>query len=48
VVVTRFGAFDTNFATGAAIIPRNYGEGIISNLRISKTFGFGTERRSTA
>ena len=51
VVVTKFGAFDTNPAVGAAIIPRNYGQGpgaIISNLRISKTFGFGTERRSTA
>ena len=51
VIVTKFGAFDTNPATGAVIIPRNYGEGpgaIISNLRISKTFGFGAERRSTA
>lgn len=51
VVITRFGAFDTNPAVGAVLIPRNYGEGsgvIISNLRISKTFGFGSERRSTA
>ncbi|HXI22993.1 MAG TPA: carboxypeptidase regulatory-like domain-containing protein [Pyrinomonadaceae bacterium] len=51
VIITKFGAFDTNPAAGATIIPRNYGQGpgaIISNLRISKTFGFGGERRSTA
>ena len=51
VIITKFGAFDTNPAPGTPIIPRNYGEGpgaIISNLRISKTFGFGAERRSTA
>lgn len=51
VVVTRFGTFDTNPAAGAVIIPRNYGQGpgaIISNLRISKTFGFGSERQSAA
>jgi hypothetical protein len=51
VVVTRFGTFDTNPAPGAEIIPRNYGQGsgaIISNLRVSKTFGFGSERRSAA
>jgi len=51
VIVTKFGAFDTNPAPGVPIIPRNYGQGpgaIISNLRVSKTFGFGAERRSTA
>lgn len=51
VIVTQFGAFDTNPAPGAVIIPRNYGQGpgaIISNLRVSKTFGFGTERRAAA
>lgn len=51
VIITKFGAFDTNPATGAVIIPRNYGQGpgaIISNLRISKTFGFGSERQSAA
>jgi carboxypeptidase family protein len=51
VVVTKFGAFDTNPAVGAVIIPRNYGQGpgaIISNLRISKSFGFGGERQSAA
>ncbi len=51
VIVTPFGAFDTNPATGAVLIPRNYGQGpgaIISNLRVSKTFGFGSERQSAA
>ena len=49
VVFTRFGNFDTNPLPGAAIIPRNYGHGpgsIITNLRVSKTIGFGTERRA--
>ena len=51
VVVTKFGAFDPNPTAGEVIIPRNYGQGpgaLISNLRISRTFGFGGERRSTA
>jgi hypothetical protein len=51
VVITKFGAFDPNPVAGEVIIPRNYGQGpgsIVSNLRISKTFGFGGERRSTA
>src|SRR2546421_1804587 len=51
VVVTRFGAFDPNPVAGEQIIPRNYGQGpgsIISNLRVSKTFGFGGERQRTA
>src|SRR5262249_27068709 len=51
VVVTKFGTFDTNPAAGVPIIPRNFGQGpgaIISNLRVSKTFGFGSERRSAA
>ncbi len=51
VVFTRYGIFDTNPAPGAVVIPRNFGQGpgaIISNLRVSKTFGFGGERRTTA
>src|SRR5438874_12122049 len=51
VVVTKFGAFHPNPTAGEVIIPRNYGQGpgaLISNLRISRTFGFGGERRSTA
>lgn len=50
VVVTRFGALDPNPGVGAAIIPRNFGRGpgaITSVLRLSKTFGFGTERTTT-
>src|SRR5437016_7131944 len=51
VVVTKFGAFDPNPVAGEQIIPRNYGQGpgsIISNLRVSKTFGFGGERQATS
>jgi len=51
VVITKFGAFDPNPTAGEVIIPRNYGQGpgaLISNLRVSRTFGFGGERRSTA
>jgi len=51
VVITKFGAFDTNPVAGAQIIPRNFGQGpgsMIANLRVSKTIGFGPERRSTS
>jgi hypothetical protein len=51
IIITRFGAFDPNPGLGAQIIPRNFGNGpgvITSNLRVSKTFGFGGERRTTA
>jgi hypothetical protein len=51
VVITKFGAFDTNPAAGAQIIPRNFGQGpglVIANLRLSKTFGFGPERRAAS
>jgi hypothetical protein len=47
VVVTRFGAFDPNPVAGQQIIPRNFGTGpafFTTNLRISKTWGFGGER----
>ena len=50
VVVTRFGAFDPNPEPGQAIIPRNFGTGpsfFTTNLRISKTWGFGGERTVT-
>jgi Carboxypeptidase regulatory-like domain/TonB dependent receptor len=51
VIVTRFGAFDPNPTAGEVIIPRNFGNGpgsIASNLRVSRTFGFGGERRAPA
>jgi hypothetical protein len=47
VVVTRFGTFDTNPTDGQQIIPRNFGTGpafFTTNVRISKTWGFGGER----
>jgi hypothetical protein len=51
VIVTKFGAFDPNPTLGAIIIPRNYGSGpgsLTANMRVSKTFGFGGERRAAA
>lgn len=50
VIVTKFGAFDPNPTLGEKIIPRNYGNSpgsIITTLRVSKTWGFGGERKST-
>jgi hypothetical protein len=49
IVCTAFGDFNLNPAPGAAIIPRNYGNGpsyFSLNLRLAKTWGFG-ERTST-
>ncbi|MCU1265612.1 MAG: Cna protein B-type domain protein [Acidobacteria bacterium] len=51
VVVTRWGAFDPNPTAGEQIIPRNFGSGpgsISTNLRVSKTFGFGKETSTAA
>src|SRR5204862_5418071 len=51
VVFTKSGNFDTNPLPGATIIPRNYAQGpgsLIANVRLSKTIGFGTERRAAA
>jgi hypothetical protein len=51
VIVTSFGAFDPNPTAGSVIIPRNYGRGpgsLTANLRVSKTWGFGSERRAAA
>jgi len=48
VVFTRWGAFDTDPLPGQTIIPRNWGDGpgqFTVNLRLSRTFGFGGERR---
>jgi hypothetical protein len=49
VVFTKYGNFDTNPLPGATIIERNYAQGpgsLIANIRLSKTIGFGTERRA--
>ncbi len=45
VVWTSYGALDTDPIAGQTIIPRNYGRGpgeFTLNLRLSKTFSFGT------
>jgi len=49
IIITKFGAFDPNPLPGTAIIERNYGSGpgaLTTNLRVSKTWGFGGERRA--
>jgi hypothetical protein len=46
---TPFGNFKLNFAPGDVMIPRNFGQGPGSttvNLRVSKTWNFGSESRS--
>ncbi len=51
VIVTKFGAFDPNPTVGSLIIPRNFGSGpgsLTANLRVSKTWGFGSERRAAS
>ncbi|HEU4768891.1 MAG TPA: hypothetical protein VFS77_16015, partial [Pyrinomonadaceae bacterium] len=48
---TPFGNFKLNFAPGDVMIPRNFGEGPGSttvNLRVSKTWSFGSEGGSNA
>lgn len=51
VMRTAYGIFDLSPLPGQALIPRNYGSGpgqFTINMRVSKTFSFGGERRSTA
>ena len=51
VVSTLYGLFNASPAPGAAIIPRNYGDGpgmFSVNLRLSRTFGFGEPTSSAA
>lgn len=51
VVQTAFGCFDTLPQAGQAVIPVNYVTGpgrFTFNLRLSKTFGFGQKKESTA
>lgn len=48
---TPFGNFKLNFVPGDLMIPRNFGEGPSStsvNLRVSKTWAFGSEAGSNA
>jgi hypothetical protein len=47
LIPTRYGLLDPNPSAGEMLLSRNYGRGpgqITMNLRVSKTFGFGTER----
>jgi hypothetical protein len=51
VVITKWGAFDLDPNGAGQIIPRNFGEGpgsLSTNLRLSKSFGFGKENNATA
>jgi hypothetical protein len=51
IVCTRFGNFNLNPAPNEEIIARNYGNGpafFTVNLRVSRTFGFGTVGTSKA
>jgi hypothetical protein len=51
VIVTKFGTFDPNPTVGSLIIPRNFGSGpgsLTANMRVSKTWGFGSERRAAS
>jgi hypothetical protein len=50
VRMTPFGAFDLNPQPGETIVPRDYltGAGLVSlNLRLARTFGFGSKTGST-
>lgn len=51
MIVTKFGTFDPNPTLVSQIIPRNFGQGpgsLIANLRVSKSWGFGSEKRAAA
>jgi hypothetical protein len=50
VVITPFGAFDTNPMPGQTIVPRNYGNGqtfFLTTLRAGKTFAFGAGSKAS-
>jgi hypothetical protein len=51
IVCTKYGNFNVRPAPGEALIPRNFGEGpgfVSVNMRISKTWNFGTIHSSSA
>ena len=51
VIRTRFGVFNPNPRSGEPLVPRNYGTSasfFTVSLRVSKTWGFGQERRVAA
>ena len=48
-VMTPFGIFNPNPLPGEVLVPRNYGDGPVyfsTNLRLSRTFGFGAHRET--
>jgi hypothetical protein len=50
-VQTEFGSFDLQPIAGQTIIPRNYGRGsefFVVNLRATKEFGFGGEKKGAS
>jgi hypothetical protein len=50
LVQTRYGLLDPNPAPGAKLLPRNYGRGpgqIMLNMRVGRTFAFGSSREAT-
>jgi hypothetical protein len=49
LIQTAYGLLDPNPSPGETVLSRNYGRGpgqIMMNLRVGKTFGFGSERKS--
>jgi hypothetical protein len=49
LIQTAYGLLDPNPSPGETLLSRNYGRGpgqMMVNLRVAKTFGFGTERTS--
>ncbi len=51
VISTRYGLLDPNPSPDEKLIPRNFGRGpgqIMLNMRIGKTFSFGTRERAAA
>ena len=50
VIRTQYGLLDPNPTPGETILPRNFGRGpglIAVNMRLGKTFGFGTKREAS-
>jgi len=49
LIQTAYGLLDPNPSPGETVLSRNFGRGpgqIMMNLRVGKTFGFGSERKS--
>jgi hypothetical protein len=51
VIRTKYGLLDPNPTANEQLVPRNYGRGpgmVTMNMRIGKTWGFGSERKRAA